>query len=58
MLHLGSPDHGFAQRGLAKEGACKSILFTESSCVVKKKNTWLITFVYQPSFFIKHLEIL
>ena len=34
VAQLGGPAPGFAQRGPAKVGACKSILFTESSRVI------------------------
>ena len=38
----GGPDPWYNMGGPAKRVACKSSLFTESSLVVKIKNTWLI----------------
>ena len=37
---------GFARGGPAKVAACKSILFNESSRVVKIKNSWLIILLH------------
>ena len=34
LVQLGVPASGFVRGGLAKEGACKSVLLTESSCLV------------------------
>ena len=42
VVQLGGPAPRFVRGGPAKVGACKSILFTDSSCVVKIKNTWLV----------------
>ena len=42
VIQLGCPDPWNNQGGLAKVGACRSFLFTQSSLVVKIKNTWLI----------------
>ena len=42
MLQIGGRVPGFARWGPAKEGAWKSIPFTESSLIVKIKNNWLI----------------
>ena len=39
VVQLGGPD---PWGGPAKEGSHKSFLFTDSSLVVKIKNTWLI----------------
>ena len=44
VAQLGVPTPGFVRGGLAKAGACKSILFTKSSCVVKINNTCYIRF--------------
>ena len=42
VVQLGGPDPQYNWAGPAKLGAHKSFLFTESSCVAKIKNTWLI----------------
>ena len=43
-MHIGGPDPWHNWGGPAKVGALKSVLCTESSLVVKIKNTWLILF--------------
>ena len=45
VVQIGGPDPGFAKRGPTKVGACESILFTESSCVVEIKNIQLLAVV-------------
>ena len=50
VVQLGGPGPWYNWGGPAKVGACKSFLFTESSLVVKIKNTWL--------FLLSHYKIL
>ena len=42
VVQLGGPDPWYNWGGPAKVGAGESFLFTDSSLIVKIKNTWLI----------------